>query len=442
MTPARLSVVDDMFYRGHHGRGVEVVMQGMWRFDDRLEPAELVDFHTMLAASPLTRRVISPRVPWARRYFVDGAVVAPLRFDPTPIAADGIVAWSDEHAEARLDVDTGPAWDLALTHVEGGGSVVSLTCSHLVSDGLGLVSEADTASGGPARPAPRRQRPVTTRAPRLSDDIADAVWLWVHVITGILRALLRGCVDPRVRAELIGALRPDPARPATPSSTTPSATTAMRTGRQATAVVDVDAAEWDRYLADTGATSTAVVAALAADIVGELRGPGRVDTVVPMADGSGQGLTVAEVAVDVGADPATCTADLRAAYARAGSGRGLGPPGGMPAELLQLLGDRLAHALVPDPGGRDALVSPLGDLGTGFDELAGHRSRGLAVRSAYPRSDDAGAAQSSTLLGIWSARNCGRVVLSLVTRTDPSGRSPADLARSALAHRGLTATIW
>ncbi|GGF34724.1 hypothetical protein [Williamsia phyllosphaerae] len=433
MTPARLSVVDDMFYRGHHGRGVEVVMQGMWRFDDRLEPAELGDFHTLLAASPLTRRVVSPRIPWARRYFVDGAVVAPLRFDPTPIDADGVLAWSDEHAEARLDVDTGPAWDLALAHVDGGGSVVSLICSHLVSDGLGLVSEADTASGGPARPAPRRQRPVTSRPPRRSDDVADAVWLWVHVITGILRSLLRGCVDPQVRAELFGALRPAPSRPATPTTTT---------GRQSTAVVDVDAAEWDRYVAETGATSTAVVAALAADIVGELRGPGPVDTVVPMADGSGQALTVAEVAVDTGADPGVCAADLRAAYARAGSGRGLGPPGGMPAELLQLLGDRLAHAVVPDPGGRDALVSPLGDLGTGFDELAGHRSRGLAVRSAYPRSAAPGAARSSTLLGVWSARNCGRVVLSLVARTDPGGRSPADLARSALAHRGLTATVW
>ncbi|MBJ7287751.1 hypothetical protein [Williamsia sp.] len=434
MTPARLSVVDDMFYRGHHGRGVEVVMQGMWRFDDRLEPAELADFHALLAASPLTRRVVSPRVPWARRYFVDGAVVAPLRFEPTPIAADGILTWSDEHAQARLDVDTGPAWDLALTHVDGGGSVVSLTCSHLVSDGLGLVSEADSASGGSARPEPRRQRPVTTRPSRLTDDIADAVWLWVHVITGILRALLRGLIDPQVRAELFGALRPAPARP------TPSAATT--TGRQATAVVDIDAAEWDRYVADTGSTSTAVVAVLAADVVGELRGPGRVDTVVPMAGGSGQALTVAEVAVDSGADPGTCAADLRAAYARAGSGRGLGPPGGMPAELLQLLGDRLAHAVVPDPGGRDALVSPLGDLGTGFDELAGHRSRGLAVRSAYPRSDQTGAAQSSTLLGVWSARNCGRVVLSLVARTDPAGRSPADLVRSALAHRGLTATVW
>ena len=411
-------------------------MQGMWRFDDRLEPAELTDFHTMLAASSLTRRVISPRVPWARRYFVDGAAVAPLRFDPIPIAADGILAWADGHAEARLDVDTGPAWDLALTHVDGGGSVVSLICSHLVSDGLGLVSEADTASGGPPPSSTRRQRPVTARPPRLSDDIADAVWLWVHVMTGILRALWRGCVDPQVRAELLGALRPDPSRPATPSPSPVSASA------QQTAVVDIDAAEWDRYLAETGATSTAVVAALAADIVGELRGPGGVDTVVPMADASGHALTVAEVVVDVGADPAVTAADLRVAYAHAGSGRGLGPPGGMPAEILQLLGDRLAHVLVPDPGGRDALVSPLGDLGTGFDELAGHRSRGLAVRSAYPRSGQPGSAQSSTLLGIWSARNCGRVVLSLVARADAAGRSPADLARTALDHRGLTATVW
>ncbi len=432
MTHARLSVVDDMFYRGHHGRGVEVVMQGMWRFDDALQPAELADFHSLLAASSLTRRVVSTRVPWARRYFAGGALVAPLRFDPTPIDACGIVAWSDEHAKARLDVDTGPAWDLALTHVTGGGSVVSLICSHLVSDGLGLVSVADDASSGPARTDRARPQRTTSTPPRMRDDLADAVQLWWQVITGVLSALWRGCLHRSMYAELFAALRPP----------RPCVATASARGEQVTAVLDVDAQTWDRHLADTGGTTTSVVVALAADIVGELRGPGRVCTVVPMADGSGQALKMAEVAVEVGSDPAVCAAGLREAYARAGSGSGLGPPGGMPAELLQLLGDRLAHCLVPDPGGRDALVSPLGDLGVGFDELAGHRSSGLAVRSAYPRSAQAGAAQSSTLLGVWSSRNCWRVVLSLVAHTEPTGRPLAALARAALERRGMNARAW
>ncbi len=438
MSADRLSVVDDIFYRGHHGLGTEVVMQGIWRFSDRVTPADVESFHTLLAASPLSRRVVSPRFPWARRYFATGAVIAPLRIRDEPIDPAAIVAWADEHAEVRLDVDHGPAWDLALAQLTDGGSVISLTCSHLVSDGLGLVSEADTAAGGTVRDGhsrPRRPRSPTT-APRLRDDIADAGWLWTYVITRVLRALWRGCTDREVRTELFGALRP------TSSPRTAVADTGIGTGgRQATAVVDVDAAEWDAYLERSGGTSTSVVAAVAADIVGAIRGPGPVDTVVPMADG-GQSLTMAQVQVAVGSDPATCAADLRDAYTRAGSGSGLGPPGGMPAELLQLLGDRLAHAVVPDPGGREALVSPLGDLGTGFDELAGHRSSGLAVRSAYPRSGDSGAAHSSTLLGVWSSRNCGRMVLSLVARDDPAGRRPGDLAVAALRRRGVRATAW
>ncbi|WP_328857294.1 hypothetical protein OG579_19500 [Williamsia herbipolensis] len=433
---ARLSVLDDIFYRGNHGRGAEVVMQGVWRFAEPIAPDDLADLHRLLAASDLTRRVATSPVPFARRSFVADAIVAPLRVDPEPVAPHDVVAWADDRAAAGFDVDRGPVWEIAVRPVTDGGSAVTVSCSHVVTEGLGLIGVARAALAGSDPSAVR----TPTTPPRLRDDVIDALLLWVHVVVGVVRSLARTVTDPQVRTELLAAARP-PSRPAAAPSGPPV--------REVHAVLDVDAAHWDQFVADSGATSTAVATALAADLVREVRGPGPVEVAIPMSGGDETGeLMMAETVIDDADDAAVCAGKLRAAYAAAGggaSGSGLGPPGGMPAELLQLLGDRIAHAMVPDPGGREALVSPLGDLGGVFDELGGHRATGMAVRSVEPRPTDT---PSRTIVRLWSGRSAGRITLTLVTPARP-GRGAAmdrhrlgELGAAVAARRGLVAIPW
>ncbi len=197
-TVARFSVVDDMFYRGHHGRGPSSVMQGVWRFPDRITPDDLAAMHAALCAGALTRRVHSPRVPFARRALVGGARVTPLVVDEIPIRPGEVVAWADTRARTPLDVDRGPVWELALGHVADAGSVVTLTCSHLVTGGVGMVAIAEASlATGDAAPDP----PPPPAPPRLRDDLRDALVLWIRVIVGVARSVARACTDPIVRSE-------------------------------------------------------------------------------------------------------------------------------------------------------------------------------------------------------------------------------------------------
>ncbi|MBT0566542.1 hypothetical protein [Williamsia sp. CHRR-6] len=456
----RFDVLDDIFYRGHHGRGAAEVMQGIWRFDSTVSAAEVAFLHAFLAAGPLNRRVRSPRIPWARRYFTTGGAVAPVYAEPEPIAVDEVVAWADRRAAAPLDVDNGPAWELSVARVADGSSVITLTCSHLVSDGLGMISAARDALGPDGSAGSEAARV------RWRDDLADAVALWVRVICGVVASLARGCVDRQVRAELFAALRGRH-----DAADQPVGAPRHRVpGVRPTAVLSVGADDWAQRVLTADATSTALTAAIVADMVARIRSAGGhggcgapVDITVPVAPalhssiGSPGMLRMAEVQIMPTVDRAGSVREvadtLRAGYQDLdgdhGGNMGLGPPGGMPAELLQLLGDRWAHAIVPVPGAREALVSPLGDMGPMFDSIAGHTSTGMAVRSVTvtaPATPGHGAGEqdSTVTLRCWTAIAAGRFTLTFDAA--PWAASDAHalrrLAQTTLADWGLTAQAW
>ncbi|MGZ8178973.1 hypothetical protein ACXVUM_13675 [Williamsia sp. SKLECPSW1] len=430
-TVARFSVVDDMFYRGHHGRGPSSVMQGVWRFPDRITPDDLAAMHAALCAGALTRRVHSPRVPFARRALVGGARVTPLVVDEIPIRPGEVVDWADTRARTPLDVDRGPVWELALGHVADAGSVVTLTCSHLVTGGVGMVAIAEASlATGDAAPDP----PPPPAPPRLRDDLRDALVLWIRVIVGVARSVARACTDPIVRSELLGAARGSAA--ATPAD-------AEATHR--TTVVDVDADGFAALADRENASTTAVFVAIVADCARRVhrRDPVRVAVPVAMPDGSVGSSVVTVSAADTLAELSARITRVATrvrertvtstAHPADPSASVIGSPGGMPDELMQIVGDRLAARVTGDPGLDDGLASSLGVLPDAFLGVGGHISDGLAVRAVTTN-------RSSTKVGVgaWMARSSARVTLAF----DLTGIRGDEVVGTTLDDWGLRHRSW
>ncbi|MGW0245580.1 hypothetical protein ACWDYH_02965 [Nocardia goodfellowii] len=140
----RLSVVDEIFLRTHRGLGTPIALQGLWRTADRIDPALLARVHAALRVGQLGRRVIRPRVPGARRAWRSTTRACPLDYAMTPIPAAALLDWADAQGSG-LDPEFGPGWRLSAAALDDGGTVVSLTCSHALADGRGLVHAVNAA---------------------------------------------------------------------------------------------------------------------------------------------------------------------------------------------------------------------------------------------------------------------------------------------------------
>ncbi|WP_051163025.1 hypothetical protein [Nocardia brevicatena] len=140
----RLSVVDEIFLRAHHGMGTPIALQGLWRTADRVDRALLERTHEMLRTGPLGRRVVRSRVPGARPYWQRSVRAHPFDYISAPIPAAEVLAWADTRGD-DLDPEHGPGWRLSATAVDDGGTVVALTCSHVLADARGLILAVEDA---------------------------------------------------------------------------------------------------------------------------------------------------------------------------------------------------------------------------------------------------------------------------------------------------------
>ena len=439
-TAERLGVADDIFWRTHQGMGLPLSMQGLWRFDDALTAADLESAHRALTLGPLTRRVVRRRIWPARNTFASDAAVAPIYVEPEPLAPGTITAWADTRGDTHLDIDSGPVWELSLARLEAGGSVVSLVCSHVVADARALVTSAGLAAS--------EKSPVTTTSevtpagpPSLADDVRDAASQLRIVGGGVTRSLWKGCRDRAHRAELFAA--------AQRSETGPVKSSGSPRWREPTAIFSVDSGAWKRAAAEQGGTSNTLFTALVGELVLQIRGSGPVELALPVARNGDEANSLTAAAIAIGSidechDLRLLRQRARAGFAAAGDGSGLGPPAGMPAELLQVIGHRAANALVPDPGSRDGLASNLGELDGFLSILAGHRGHAIAARSVHPRLSAQATSATRTSVAGWAAESAGVMTITLAI-PDPAvatGEDLYELINKALGHWELSATYW
>lgn len=437
----RLGVPDDIFWRTHQGMGLPLYMQGLWRFEAVLTAADLEPAHRALAIGPLNRRVVRPRIWPARNAFVPDAVVAPIYEEPGPLAPGTITAWADERGNTDLDIGSGPVWELSVARLETGGSIVSLVCSHVVADARSLVVAAGIAADENTAAEQLSEATDAASAPRLVDDLRDAASQLRIVVGGVARSLWKGCRDREHRAELFAAAKRAPAGP--------SKTFGSPQWREPTAIFSVDAAAWTAIATQHGGTPNTLFTSLIGELVLQIRGSGPVDLSIPVAQSGDEANSLAAAAITVSSidechDLPLLRGRARAGYAAAGAGSGMGPPADMPAELLQVIGHRAAHALVPDPGSRDGLASNLGRLDGILSMLAGHRGQVIAARSVHPRLSAEATRTTRTSVSGWAATSDGVITIALAI-PDPAVATSEDLhelINKALGHWELSATYW
>ncbi|WP_024802173.1 hypothetical protein [Nocardia sp. BMG51109] len=349
---SRLGVVDEIFLRSHRGMGTPIALQGLWRTADRIEPAVLGSIHAALRQGPLGRRVVRPQVPGARPYWRANDRAHPLLIADSPIPAEELLSWADAQG-FDLDPEFGPGWRLSAARVEGGGSIVSLTCSHALADGRGLAIAVDLALTGTD----------FAEAAVVQSDWSDARRQWSTVLSGTVRALRRG-VPERVAG-------PEPRSTAAEHAT-------------CSAVLRIPAADWDELAAARGGTANSLFVHLVTKMLWHSGFTDPTLTVSLPVDTRDEprvdnDMAMTQVVVTRNDDPATIREKCRAAYEHR-----ISSPEGMPEELLQVLPDRVAHRLSRGAGERDVLCSNIGHLPPSLHRLGPHPCTGIAARAIHP----------------------------------------------------------
>ncbi|MFC9760685.1 hypothetical protein [Rhodococcus jostii] len=417
---ARLSVVDEMFLRTHRGWGTPIVMQGLWRTDGEVNASTLDALSADFARGPLGRRVVRPRIPGARPRFEPSTDAFPV--EDAEIETGAVLAWADEQGSLSVDPERGPAWRLACARPAGGGTVLSLVCSHVIADARGLAAAIAAALQGlpPSDPG---------GAEGAVADMWDATRLARRVTEGTARAVAGLVVSGARRAELRRFLHVS--GEASPGTLCHS---------PVSAVLDVDAERWDAAAEQAGGTPNSLFLTVVAELArrdGETR---PLTISVPMdlrgaATSSGTANSVAMVEVDV--HPQDTVADVRAASRAAFSAPAMTSPAGFPEEMLQLVPDRVAHALTGNPGERDVLCSNIGPLPEALVSIGGHRATGIATRAVHP-----GVVTSRTRLSAYLSRFGGSYTLALESLDSPDRAELRERATNVLARHDLTARGW
>lgn len=430
-----MSVVDEMFLRSHRGWGTPIVMQGLWRTDARVEESTLEALLTVLAHGPLGRRVVRPWIPGARPRFEPSTASFPVNY--SEIYPEAVLAWADKQGCMPVNPEHGPGWRLACARLEGGGTALSLVCSHVIADARGLAVAIAAALQGETAAALQDNVEGDGRCVGggAAADIRDAAQLTRRVTTGTARAVAGLMVSRRRRAELRSFMH-------TGDSALSGATARSAPAHRSpvSAVLEVDAEQWDTAAERAGGTANSLFLSIAAETARQDGESGSLKVSVPMdlqprRSPDATANSVAMVEVDI--RPQDTVADIRAASRTAFSSPPMTSPAGFPEEMLQLVPDRVAHALTGNPGERDVLCSNIGPLPDVLESIEGHRTTGIATRAVHP-----GVAHSRTRLSAYLSRFGGRYTLALESLDSPGSAALRDRAEGALARHGLSARSW
>ncbi|MET8798313.1 hypothetical protein ABZV91_18020 [Nocardia sp. NPDC004568] len=484
----RLSVVDEIFLRSHQGLGTPIALQGLWRTAETVDPGVLARLHQELRTGPLGRRVVRPRVPGARARWHRNDRAHPLDRHCAALAPAEIPHWADA-CGADLDPEHGPGWRLSAAPLTDGGTIVALTCSHVLADARGLIIAVERALD--AMDAGRAGQRSRGRGDEAADGGPDSDWLdaartWATVGLGGVRAaarISRGARGPgRGRpaaggggAVPGGPLRPalsdpvphphrasagPPARAESPAVAASTAATEQPDEPLRAAGLSVPAAiagltetagtstfaelnepalifrcpvaDWDAVAAAYGGTANSLFIWLVANILWAAGFPAAEIAASLPVDTRDEpridnDLAVTEIAVTPDDGPADIRATSRSAYERRMSG-----PRGVPEEFLYLVPDRVAHLLSRGAGERDILCSNIGPIPPALSALGPHECTGIATRAVHPGLDYA--RRPRTRLSGYLCRFRDDYILTVASLY------PERTADAAALHRLVTAT--
>lgn len=418
-------MVDEIFLRRHHGYGLPIVMQGLWRSADAVDVRVLEAVHEALSRGALGRRVVRPRVPGARMRWEASTATHPLRYETHPV--EDVVTWADARADVDVDPEYGPAWALSAAPTPDGGTAISLVCSHVVADARGLVSAAAAALTGES-PAP---------APARTSDVSDAARTVGGVLIDGTTASL-GLVFSAHRRRELREFREAAAADRRPDSTH------VTTGT-VSAILDVDTAAWDATAAAGGGTANSLFISLVTAVADAAGVPMPLHISVPVDTRASHTVDNAMVITEVVASPDDSLSDIRRLSREAFARPPMGAPSGFPEEIAQILPDGIANRLTVGAGERDALCSNIGRLPRSLTSLGPYRTTGVATRAMHPGLSADRPASTTTRLSGYLCSTDDIYTLSLVGVDPQHFGDPGrlrDLAVAELAKRGLAARPW
>lgn len=466
--------------------GTPIALQGLWRTPDAVDPAELRRLSEALRTGPLGRRVVRPRVPGARARWHRNERAHPVDHAPTPLTAAEVVRWA-ETLGADLDPEREPGWRVAAAPLADGGTVVALTCSHVLADARGLIIAAEQAlaelAGVPAEPGGadgpdpvsavgRAGAPgVRTGGPPTADrtaagavaarsrengvrdedrpgsDWADAARVWSTVLRGTARAAMHGIRGLGGAAPEPPDRNPDSAVPDTADSgaaDSPAGNPGPVSRSESPArhrdtdllpvtglILRCSAAEWDRIATGSGGSANSLFIWLVAQTLWAAGFPrDRIAASLPVDTRDeprvDNDLAVTTIVVRPADGPAEIRERSRAAYEHR-----ISSPAGLPEEFLHLVPDRVAYRLSRGAGERDILCSNIGVIPPALHRFGAHECVGVATRAIHP--DLTWAGRPRTRLSGYLCRYRDDYILTL------AGLYPERVADSGALHRLVTA---
>ncbi|WP_459548071.1 hypothetical protein [Nocardia sp. X0981] len=439
----RLSVVDGIFLRTHRGMGTPIALQGLWRTAAAVDRGSLDRLHASLRTGPLGRRVVRSRIPGARDRWQINDRAHPVDIAAAEVSPEEIPAWAGR-CGADLDPLRGPGWRLSAAPLTDGGTIIALTCSHVLADARGLIIAAEQAMRSPGTgsyPAtasePYRDDPPPPLSRRAPDsDWADAAHTWATVLGGTARAARRRAGRASAKTSRVAragsGFRPHAAAD-TPEAELPVPGVILR----------CPAADWERVASGCGGTANSLFIWFVANALWTAGFPEHriaaslpVDTrAEPRVDND---LAMTEIAISPADGPAAVRAKSRAAYERR-----MSSPAGLPEEFLHLVPDRLAYRLSRGAGERDILCSNIGVIPPVLHTFGPYDCTGTATRAIHPGLTYAG--RPRTRMSGYLCRFRDDYILTLMSLAPEHVAGPAELHRIA-AHTaqrvGLPLVPW
>jgi diacylglycerol O-acyltransferase len=430
-----LSPVDLFFLLQHHGRRPLNVMQGLWMFEEDVDDGTLEHLHRGLVVGPLNRRVVVPRIPGARPYFVPFASIAPLRVENAPIKRADVVAWADERAKVPLNPEHGIGWELSAARIAEGGTVISVVCSHVLTDAQGVVEAVQIALDPAKHPFIRVSAPKVRYLAELR-DAARQLWGFVF---GSLRAFYLMLVDGEQRDDLVRYLR----RERLSRLRRKRAQVQMKAGwadpqwQPPTVIVDVPAEQWDAVAARSGGSANSLLVAVVSNILytsgarlahepSTIGLPVRLDTAADEAEGGiaggprGNALTMGLLRLNPRGsrygELFIIRKRIRQAVAKAAQGETpeSRSPGDLPHQALFVLPEAVVNKILPRSEDFDALASYIGEAPAEFVRLGEYRVTATAARAFKPQLRPQEALDTRSALMGWLIKSNGLYTLSFV----------------------------
>ncbi|NIL75483.1 MULTISPECIES: hypothetical protein [Rhodococcus] len=447
----RIGFADHLFLRMHHGIGNPVFNQLVWWFQDRLPSAALDSFHRNLSAGLLSRTVSAPVLPTARHRWTASADALPIDRASVPIDPSVIRCWAEQRISEDIDPERGLGWQLSTAPVVGGGTVLSLVCSHMVADGAATIAAVRQANRDTASvcAADLGVEPSVVRG--IIDDVSDSVAQMKPIASW-------------AASKLVSTVRGGDATPPAPAREKPRRSD-VEANTEAWSppyvVVECPAAEWNAAAAEWGGTSNSLligVLTAVSEVAGRAQPGDELRWSLPYStrdidDVSANSTKIVPVSVPVASTEDRDLTRIRKASktafvdfaARQAAGEGGSTAAAIPLPLVQMLPDVVVSRLPQPSDGSEGLCSSLGRLPDDVTTLGGIRARSVAARATFHGAD---AAFARTLGGgstAWATETADSVTIT-VHGMDPdrmtSDEQMREIVADVLRRWKITCRFW